>query len=95
MIVNVNTEIDTNIKKLDDMLEKLKFLENKTQLLNFITIREFAEIRGCSIKISQDIFNLPDFPSEDFGKEKVVSIEALRIWYLEKRKKSNYNSLVD
>ena len=95
MTVNVDTAIDTNIQKLDEMVEKLKALEDKTKLLNFITIREFANIRSCSIKVAQDIFNLPDFPSEDFGKEKVVSVEALQLWYLEKRKKSNYNSLVD
>lgn len=39
MNVNVNTEIDLNIKKITEIIEKLKLLEDKSKLLNFITIR--------------------------------------------------------
>lgn len=68
----------------------LKSLEDKTKLLTLVTIKEFAKMRNCSVKIAQDIFNSSDFPSEDFGKQKVVSVEGLRIWYFKKRKKSDY-----
>lgn len=39
MTVNVDTEIDLNIKKITEIIEKLKLLEDKSKLLNFITIR--------------------------------------------------------
>ena len=88
MIVNIETDIDTNIKKLDEMLEKIKLFEDKSKMLNFITIQEFARISNCSIKIAQDIFNLPDFPSENYGKNKVVELQALKQWYMKKRNKN-------
>lgn len=68
--LNLDTDIDLNIKKLDEMLEKIKLLEDKSKMINFITIAEFAKIRGCSIATAQAIFNLPDFCSEDFRKRK-------------------------
>ena len=53
----------------------------------FYTIAQFAELRGCSVPTAQTIYNLPDFPSEDFGKEKVALGSAIRNWYNQKRKK--------
>ncbi len=90
MTLNLYTDIDKQIKKLDELLIKYEQLEKQGKKMHFVTIKEFAEMRGCSIKISQDIFNLPDFPSEDFGKEKVVSLEALREFYMTKRSKKDY-----
>lgn len=85
-----DTDIEEEINKCSELLTKYAQLEQHAKKLHFVTIREFAEMRGCSIKIAQDIFNLPDFPSEDFGKEKVVSLEALRNFYMKKHKKSDY-----
>lgn len=90
MTLNVDTNCEEQIKKLNELITKYEQLEEQTKKMYFITIKEFAEMRKCSIKIAQDMFNLPDFPSEDFGKEKVVSIEALRNWYMTKRSKNNY-----
>lgn len=39
MTLNVETDIDLNMKKLDELIEKLKLLEDKSKMLNFITIR--------------------------------------------------------
>lgn len=90
MVLNIDTNFKEQMKQLEELFTKYEQLEEQTKQMNFVTIKEFAEMRGCSRKIAQDIFNLPDFPSEDFGKEKVVSIEALRNWYMQKRKKSDY-----
>lgn len=68
MNVNVDTEIDLNLKKIDEMLEKLKLLEDKSKMLKFLTISEFAELRNCSIKTAQDIFNAKSFPAESYRK---------------------------
>ena len=87
MRVNIESDIDLNISKLNEMLEKMKLLEDKSKMLNFITIQEFAKIRNCSIKTAQDIFNDSSFPSENYGKQKVIELEALRQWYMKKRDK--------
>lgn len=50
MILNIETDFDLNIKKLDEMLEKITLLEKKSEMIKFITIQEFAKIRGCSIR---------------------------------------------
>ncbi len=53
----------------------------------FYTPSTFAELRGCNIDTARTIFNLPDFPSENFGKEKVALGSAIREWYKKKRMK--------
>ena len=65
-------------------------MEGKREELNdnyFYTPIEFAELRGCSVDTTRTIFNLPDFPSENFGKEKVALGSAIREWYKIKRKR--------
>lgn len=53
----------------------------------FYTIKTFCELRGCSEPTAQTIFNAQDFPSENFGKEKVALGSAIREWYSKKRLK--------
>lgn len=88
MKVNISTDIDENIQKLNEMLQKLELVEDKSKMLNFITISQFAEIRGVSLKTARDLFNEPTFPSEDYGKNKVVELQALKEWYMVKRSKN-------
>ncbi len=50
--VKTDTDIELNIKKLDEMLEKIEMLENnKSKMINFLTIKQFSQIRGCSLKV--------------------------------------------
>ena len=88
--LNIDTDIDEQIKKCDELLAKYEQLEEHTKRLHFVTIKEFAEMRGCSLATAQAIFNLPDLAVEDFGKEKVVLLEALKNWYMTKRSKKDY-----
>ena len=90
MTLEINTTTEAELQKLNEYLIKCEEVEEKTKKIHFVTIKEFAKMRGCSLAVAQRIFNLPDFPSEDFGKEKVVSLEALRNFYLKKHKKSDY-----
>ena len=53
----------------------------------FYTPSTFAELRGCNIDTARTIFNIVDFPSEDYGKEKVALGWAIRNWYSRKRSK--------
>lgn len=89
MTVNINTDIDTQIKQLDEMLEKIKKLEDKSRLLNFVTIEQLAKARNCSIKTAQDIFNDKALPVEEYGKQKVVEINALINWYQQRRSRKD------
>lgn len=56
----------------------------------FYTPTEFAELRKCSVPTALSIYNLADFPSENFGKEKVALGSAIREWYKKKREKGDY-----
>ena len=51
----------------------------------FYTPSEFSKLRGCNIDTARVIYNLSDFPSENFGKEKVALGSSIRIWYSQKR----------
>lgn len=68
-------------------------LENNTQreLQDniFYTPTEFAKLRRCSVPTALSIYNSEDFPSEDYGKEKVALGSAIREWYKCKRTKEN------
>lgn len=69
MTVKVDTEIGLNIEKFAEIIEKLELLEDKSKMLNFITIQEFAKLRQCSIKTAQDIFNSESFPAESYRQD--------------------------
>lgn len=45
MNVNINNDFEKNLKQLDEMLEKIQLLEDKSKLLNFVTIKQFSELR--------------------------------------------------
>lgn len=66
MNINVNTDIDLNIRRLDAFLEKLKLVEDQSRVINFITIKQFSKIRNCSISTSRKVFADPTFPSENY-----------------------------
>lgn len=70
MNVNIDTDIDLNIQKVDELVSKLDALEDKSKLLCFITIAEFANLRNCSIATAQRIFKQKDFPSERVSESK-------------------------
>lgn len=88
--VNIDTNFDEQLKKVEELIVKCEELGDKGKQLHFVNIAEFCKMRKCSLKTGQDIFNLPDFPSEDFGKEKVVYIGALKEFYMTKRSKKDY-----
>ena len=89
MNINIETDIDANIKKLDELIEKLELAEQTSKSLTFITISQFAEMRQCSLQVAQRIFNEKSFPSENYAKQKVVEISALKHWYMQKRDKND------
>ena len=53
----------------------------------FYTPTEFAKLRKCSVPTALCIYNSKNFPSENYGKEKVALGSAIREWYKIKRNK--------
>ena len=73
MTLNIETDIDLNIQKIDEMLKKLELLEHNTKKINFITIKEFSKLRNCSISTAQRIFREKTFPSERISANNELS----------------------
>lgn len=87
MQLNINTNIEEQLKKTEQILVNLDKIEEKTKALQFITIRDLEEILGCSNTIAQKYFNLPEFPATDFPKEKKAEINAVRMFFSVPRRK--------
>ena len=87
---NIDTDLDEQIEKCEKLIRKYEELEGHSKQLHFINAKELAEMRGCSISVARKILSLPDMATEDFGKERVVLLEALKEWYMTKRSKKDY-----
>ncbi len=88
MTINIDTDIDVNIKKVEELIKKLELLEDKSKMINFLTVEEFSKLRKCSISTRFANFSEKN-PSRQktIGKNLVVEIEALKQWYMTKRDK--------
>lgn len=78
------------MKKFKNAELHTKFKGGKEKELKddvFYTPTEFAKLRNCSVPTALSIYNSQDFPSENFGKEKVALGSAIREWYSKKRVK--------
>ena len=87
MIINIDTNLDEQLDKIKELLLYLKKIEKTTDLLKFISIKEFAEITGWSLPTVQNLYNRPDFPSTDYGKEKKAEIHAIVEYFKVPRRK--------
>lgn len=87
MQLNINTNIDEELKKTEQILANLDKIEEKSKALQFITIRDLEKILGCSNAIAQEYFNLSEFPATDFPKEKKAEINAVRMFFSVPRRK--------
>lgn len=70
-------KLDTYIDKLQEVSELLKQIDTQVDKLRFITIKEFSEITGWAPATVQNLYNRPDFPSCDYGKEKIALLSAV------------------
>lgn len=87
MMINIDTNLDEQLDKVKELLLYLKEIEKTTELLKFISIKEFAEITGWSLPTVQNLYNRPDFPSTDYGKEKKAEIHAIVEYFKVPRRK--------
>ena len=90
MTINVDTDIDLNLEKLDELISKLELIEkDKSKMINFLTISEFSAIRKCSIATAQRIFKQKSFPSERVSESKKLrKYGAIKQWYMTKHDKN-------
>ncbi len=57
--------------------------------VKFYTIEMLTQMLGWSNQTVHKLFNAPDFPSVDYGKQKVVESHALIEFFSRKRLKEN------
>lgn len=86
--MKVETNLPEQLKDLTQICQKLEEFENKVQKLMFLTIKETEKLTGWSNKTVQNLFNRPDFPSCDFGKEKIVEVNAMRNYFSVPRRRN-------
>ena len=89
----VNVSVDTNIgeelDKIKELVATLDEVKEKANLIQFISIKDFMELTGWSEKTVQEIYNRPDFPCTDFGKEKKAEVHAVIEYFKVPRRKKD------
>ena len=99
-IIDFNS-INYEVKMIDELIisveklnEKLRETDENVINITFVSPSEFSKLYGCSLKIAQHIYSLPDFPSSDFGKEKKAEIHNVLEYFnkhIEKSKLKYWN----
>jgi len=83
----VNTDIDTQLANIKELVSTLKELKETAQLIQFVTMKQFCELSGWSMSTVKTLYNRPDFPSSDYGKEKVAEVHAILKYFSVPRRK--------
>ena len=87
MNITIDTNLDEQVEKVKELMHYLKEIEATTDLLKFISIKEFSKITGWGERTVQELYNRPDFPSTDYGKEKKAEIHAIVEYFKVPRRK--------
>lgn len=61
--------------------------EKNELALKFLSVEDFCKVSGWSEKTVQKLYNRPDFPSTDYGKEKKAEIHAVIKYFSVPRRK--------
>ena len=85
--VSVDTDIGEELDKAKELLATLDKVKEKAQLIQFVSIKEFMDLTGWSEKTVQELYNKPDFPCTDFGKEKKAEVHAVIEYFKVPRRK--------
>lgn len=89
--MGVNVTLDTNISEeldqIKELVNSLNEVKEKASLIQFISIKEFSKLTGWSEKTVQELYNKPDFPSTNFGKEKKAEVHAIIDYFKVPRRK--------
>lgn len=85
--VTQDVNLDEELTKAKELLELQAKIADNARMLRFITIREFMEISGWSQTTVQRLYNRPDFPSCNYGREKIAEVHALIKYFSVPRRK--------
>lgn len=85
--VTQDVNLDEELAKAKELLELQAKIADEAQMLRFITIKEFMKMSGWSQTTVQNLYNCPDFPCCDYGKEKIAEIHALIKYFSVPRRK--------
>lgn len=78
---NVVDELET-AKELLDVLQRIERVAEKVQIqFGFLTIKDVVKLTGISEPQVQRIFRRKDFPVCDYGKQKLVEIDAFKEYF--------------
>lgn len=77
------TLINEAILKTEELYE----WQQKTNQIEFLSIKDVCRILQISPKTAKKLFNDPEFPSEDYGKEKRIMASAFVDFFSVKRRK--------
>ena len=85
--ISLDTNIDEELDKIKELVNRLNEVKEKANLIQFISIKEFSKLTGWSEKTVQELYNKADFPSTDFGKEKKAEVHAIIDYFKVPRRK--------
>lgn len=89
MNVNIDTDIELNIQKVDELVSKLEALEDKSKMLCFLTPEMFSEIRRMQFAVLHTKSIIwSTFQVKIFGKTKVAEISGIKQFYMTKHDKN-------
>lgn len=80
-------EIDEQIKKLKELLELQIEVKDNIVYLTFIGVEDLMEMTGWGRNTVNKLFDEPDFPCCDFGKEKKAEIHAVLQYFSKPHRK--------
>ncbi len=91
MILRATPDLDEQLAEIRNLVAELKELESAVDKICFLSITDVMKMTGWSRPTVEKMFNRPDFPSCDFGKEKIVELTALRDYFsVPRRKERDY-----
>lgn len=83
----MNELIEKEIIQMKELTKTLEELDKSRISLQFITIDKFCELSGWSKKTAGELFNRKDFPSCNYGKEKIAELTAIKKYFSVPRRK--------
>ena len=91
--MKITTNAASELATATELLETMNKIEEKAQQLNrefrFLTVEDVMQLTGYSKPTVLAIFNRPDFPACDYGKNKIVFLPAFYDYFMKSVKKSD------
>lgn len=87
MNITLDTNLDVELEKVKELVRGLEEIKEKSKLIQFVSVKDFMEMSGWSEKTVQKLYNRPDFPSTNLGKEKQAELNAVIKYFSVPRRK--------